>query len=169
MQLTGIIEKAFEGTTSGGKVKTDYTVNGQRFTAWAAKQANIGDNVTIEYTEKQNGQFTNRTVKNISVVGGTHPSSVTQTVSAAPTAAPKATVSNDARQAMIVDQNSNTNATQLLVKMIEKEMCKTHEMNIDELLMMHGQIAANLSQKVMDGAYHQDVKDEDFADSDIPF
>lgn len=167
MQLTGIIEKAYEGTTSGGKVKTDYTVNGQRFTAWAAKQANIGDNVTIEYTEKQNGQYTNRTVKSLSVAGGAAPAP--QTASAAPTAAPRATVSNDARQAMIVDQNSNTNATQLLVKMIEKEMCKTHEMNIDELLTMHGQIATNLSQKVMEGAYHQEVKDDDFADSDIPF
>ena len=71
--LTGIIETAYEGTTSSGKIKTDYKITGLKFTDWNGKKFQQGDTVTVTYTEKQNGTFTNRTIQSITLSQGVAP------------------------------------------------------------------------------------------------
>lgn len=172
MQITGVIDGAWEKTTKTGKPYTDYKINGQSFTAWAPKQFDKGAMVDVTYEEQINGQYTNRTIKAISATSGSAAAPAPGGAGGQPIPI-KAAVSNDARQFMIVDQNSNTNATQLLLAMFNSDkpnVVKIMETldGIDDILTMHTTIATYLSNKVVNGDYHNESSDDAF-DDPIPY
>lgn len=72
----GVIEKVFENqvnTQRGVSTRTDYVINGTRYSDWNPKAADQGMYVKVEFTSKQNGQYTNNTVKSITPMQSTSP------------------------------------------------------------------------------------------------
>ena len=93
--------------------------NGNKYTLWgdgAPRPCNNGDLVSFDYTQQQNGSYTNRTIAKSGVTVET-PDGIAPPVTRAPAQAQTASrpASDDAKQNMIVGQNCLGHATKLVI------------------------------------------------------
>lgn len=148
----GTIEGIFEmkgGAAGKGK---NVKIGGVYYTSWSHTKGTKGDTISFKYEEKESNGYTNRVVvkNSIEVVGGSEPNTNPATINPAPSRKP------DNVQAMIVAQNSLTNATHLVIAFPKEFNIKSD--NITSTVL---EVAAVLAKKVLAGDFYTEPEFDD--------